>query len=58
MHIYLLKGLYQWHSNKPLLAANPNNNDKEAVFKHCATFTDCIIEINNTQIDKAKDTLM
>ena len=34
---------------------NPNNNHKELVFKNCAPFTDCISEINNTQIDNAKD---
>ena len=33
---------------------NPNNADKEAVFKNCAPFTDCISEINNTHIDYAK----
>ena len=32
-----------------------NNNHKELVFKNCAPFTDCISEINNTQIDNAKD---
>ena len=26
----------------PSPAANPNNNDKEVVFKNCAPFTDCI----------------
>ena len=36
-------------------AANPNDNDKEVVFKDCVPFTDCISEINNTQIDNAKD---
>ena len=25
------------------------------IFKNCAPFTDCISEINNTQIDNAKD---
>ena len=25
-----------------------NNNDKQVVFKNCATFTDSISEINNT----------
>ena len=35
--------------------AAPNNVDKIVVFKNCAPFTDCISEINNTQIDKAKD---
>ena len=39
----------------PPPAVNPNNNDKEVVFKNCAPFTDCISEINHTQIDNAKD---
>ena len=34
---------------------NPNNANKKVVFKNCAPFTDCISEINNTQIDNAKD---
>ena len=33
-----------------------NNNDKQAVLKNCALFTNCISKINNTQIDNAKDT--
>ena len=28
--------------------ANPNNNDKEVVFKKCAPFIDCICKISNT----------
>ena len=28
---------------------------KEIIFKSCAPFTDCISEINNTQVDNAKD---
>ena len=37
-------------------AANPdNNNDKNLIFKSCAPFTDCLIEINNKQTDNAKD---
>ena len=32
-----------------------NNNDKKVIFKNCASFTNCISEINNTQIDNAKD---
>ena len=39
----------------PPPASNPNNNDKEVVFKNCAPFTDCISETNNTQIDNPKD---
>ena len=34
---------------------NPNNGDKEVVFKNFTPFTDCISEINNTQTDNAKD---
>ena len=29
--------------------------NKEVISKNCAPFTDCISEINNTQIDNAKD---
>ena len=35
--------------------ANANNVGKEVIFKKCAPFTDCISEINNTQVDNAKD---
>ena len=38
----------------PPPAANPNNNDKEVVFKNFTLFTNCISEISNTQIDNAK----
>ena len=31
------------------------NNNKILVFKNCAPFTDCISEINNTQVHNAKD---
>ena len=31
----------------PAQAANPDNNNREVVFKNCAPFTDCISEINN-----------
>ena len=37
------------------VAANNNNNNKKVIFKNCAPFTNCISEINNTQIDNAKD---
>ena len=30
-------------------------NNKKVIFKNCAPFTNCISEINNTQIDNAKD---
>ena len=32
-----------------------NNTNKKVMFKNCAPFTNCISEINNTQIDNAKD---
>ena len=38
----------------PPPAAILNDNDVEIVFKNCARFTDCIKEINNTQIGNAK----
>ena len=31
-----------------------NERSKGVIFKNCTTFTDCISEINNTQIDNAK----
>ena len=37
------------------LPAGGGNNSIEVVFKNCVPFTDCIDEINNTQIDNAKD---
>ena len=37
------------------LAVSGGNNDIEAAFKDCATFTDCISEISNTQMHNAKD---
>ena len=32
-----------------------DRNNKQIMFKNCAPFTNCISEINNTQIDNAKD---
>ena len=29
--------------------------DQEVIFKNCGSFTDCINEINNTQVDNTKD---
>ena len=37
------------------LEAGGGNNNIEVVFKNCAPFTNCMSEINNTQIDNAKD---
>ena len=38
---------------KNTVAANKTN--KKVIFKNCAPFTICISEINNTQVDNAKD---
>ena len=43
------------HAPVPPPGLNPNNSNKELIFKNCAPFTDCISEISNTQIDNAKD---
>ena len=32
-----------------------DERDKGVAFKNCAPFTNCISEINNTQVDNAKD---
>ena len=38
-------------------AAGPvaNNSDKKVIIKNCTLFTDYISEVNNTQVDNAKD---
>ena len=40
--------------NTPAQSTDANNN-KKAVFKNCAPFTDWISKINNTKVDSAKD---
>ena len=41
--------------NKAAAAEVVNNGNKNLILKNCARFTDCIREINNTQVDSAKD---
>ena len=41
--------------NNTRTAAAPNNRMDKVIFKNCAPFTDCISEINNSQIDNATD---
>ena len=36
-------------------AVAPKNKNKKMIFKNCAPFTDSMKEINNTQIDNARD---
>ena len=42
-------------TNTAAAGAGANNINKKLIFKNCAPFTNCISEINNTQIDNAKD---
>ena len=42
-------------NNTAAQGAAANNTNKKVIFKNCAPFTNCISEINNTQIDSAKD---
>ena len=42
-------------NNTAAASAAANNTNKKVRFKNCAPFTNCISEINNTQIDNAKD---
>ena len=42
-------------NNTAAQGAAVNNNNKKVIFKNCAPFTNCISEINNIQIDNAKD---
>ena len=42
-------------NNTAAQGAAENNTNKKVIFKNCAPFTNCISEINNTQIDNAKN---
>ena len=42
-------------NNTAASVADANNTNKKVIVKNCAPFTNCISEINNTQIDNAKD---
>ena len=35
--------------------AASKDGDEKVIFKNCTSFTDCMSEINNTQVDNAKD---
>ena len=51
----LVKGTISVNNTAAQGAATANNTNKKVIFKNCAPFTNCISEINNTQIDNAKD---
>ena len=42
-------------NNTAAQGAAANNTNKKVIFQNCAPFTNCISEINNTQIDNATD---
>ena len=42
-------------NNTAATDADANNTNKKVLFKNCTPFTNCISEINNTQVDNAKD---
>ena len=42
-------------NNTAAQGAAANNTNKKVIFKNCAPCTNCTSEINNTQIDNAKD---
>ena len=42
-------------NNTAAADADANKNNKKVAFKNCAPFTNCINEINYTQVDNAKD---
>ena len=42
-------------NNTATADANADKINKKVIFKNCATFTACNCEINNVEIDNAKD---
>ena len=42
-------------NNIAAAGAAANKNDRKVIFKNCAPFTNCVSEINNTQIDNSKN---
>ena len=50
----LVKGIISVNKTAAQGAA-ANNTNRKIIFKNCTPFTNCISEINNTQIDNAKD---
>ena len=56
MHIFLLREQQQlWEQETMLQLDKQMKEIKGVAFKNCAPFINCISEINNTQIEDAKD---
>ena len=51
----LVKGKITITGADDAAAKQADERDKGVAFKNCAPFTNCVSEINNTQIDNAKD---
>ena len=51
---FLVKGTITVN-NTAAVDADANNTNKKVIFKNFAPFTNCTSEINNTQVDNAKD---
>ena len=51
---FLVKGTITVNNNAAA-DADANNTNKKVIFKNCAPFTNCISEINNTQVGNARD---
>ena len=51
-----VKHTYLWKGTIPVsnTAGNANNKDEKVTFKNCALFTECVSEINSTQIQMLK----
>ena len=54
-HAYILIKVTITVNNTAAAGAAANNTNNKVIFKNCAPFTNCISEINNTQIDNAQD---
>ena len=50
----LVKGIITFN-NTAAADADANDTNKKVIFKNCAPFTNCRSEIDNTQVDNAKD---
>ena len=42
-------------NNTAVVDADANNTNKKIIFKNCSISSNCISEVNNTQVDNAKD---
>ena len=55
IHTYLLRGTITV-TNTVASGTAVNNTNNKIIFKNCTPFTDCITQINNTQVDDAQKT--